>query len=185
MVYAPAEDSYLLENQVKSYLSKLKQQEKDKIHILDMGAGSGIQAKACITSRIKISQILCADIDNQTIIELKKQKLNTIKTDLLKKIKSKEKFNLIIFNTPYLPEDEYDKQPDTTGGKKGYEVTVEFLKQAKNHLTKNGIILILFSSLSKPKIILKQAKLLKYKTKKLAEKNVGFFETLLVYELKL
>jgi HemK-related putative methylase len=184
MPYPPSEDSYLLENELKNYLTTLSKKEKYKIKVLDMGSGSGIQAKACISEGIKKSNILCADIDKEAINYLKKQKLKAIHTNLFQKINKKLKFDLIAFNTPYLPEDKYDKEADTTGGKEGYEITVKFLKEAKTYLKKEGIMIILFSSLSKPKIILKQAKILKYTTKKLAEKDVGFFEKLLVYKLK-
>ena len=179
MVYQPEEDSYLLEKEVKNYLLTLKNKN---ITILDMGAGSGIQAKACIKWGIKKSKVFCADIDKETLSFLKSQKLKVIKSNLFNKIT--KSFDLIIFNAPYLPEDKYDKEIDTTAGKEGYEIILRFLKQAKTHLNKEGIILLLFSSLSKPKIILKEAKLLKYHIKKLAEKGIGMMETLFVYELQ-
>jgi HemK-related putative methylase len=185
MVYSPKEDSYLLETEVTNYLKNLSSNEKDKIKILDMGSGWGIQALACIKSGIKKSNTLCVDIDNESIKELKRKKLRVIKSNLFLKIKNKTKFDLIIFNAPYLPEDEYDKKIDTTAGKKGYETIIKFLKQAKKHLAKNGTILLLFSNLSKPKIILSYAKKNKYSFEKIAEQNMGFFETILVYKFSL
>jgi len=90
---------------------------------------------------------------------------------------------LIIFNAPYLPEDEYDKEYDTTAGKQGFEIILNFLEQAKVHLKKKGKILILFSSLSNPQVILKKAEELNYSYKKLAEQKL-FFEKLFVYQLE-
>lgn len=176
----PFEDSYLLSKELELYLKNL---ENKNIKILDMGSGSGIQAKTCSSLGIKKSNILCADINQETIELLKKQKFKTIHTDLFKKIKAK--FDLIIFNAPYLPEDKYDRKADTTAGKRGYEIILKFLKQAKQHLNKEGAILLLFSSLSKPNIILKTAKKLDLKSKKLTEENMGFFETLFVYEFRI
>ena len=98
----------------------------------------------------------------------------------------KEKFDLIIFNPPYLPENKSepkDSRLSTTAGKQGYELIIKFLRQGKSHLEKNGVILLLFSSLSKPNIIKKQAKELGYKFK-LIKKQRLFFEELYIYELK-
>lgn len=179
MVYSPAEDSFLLSNEIKKYILELKNKN---IRILDMGSGSGVQALTAIESGIKRKNILCADIDPEAIKVLKQKKLKTIKSDLFYKIK--DKFDLIVFNTPYLPEDKYDKGADTTGGKEGHEIIIKFLKQAKKHLKKNAKLLVLFSNLSKPKIILKFAKKNKYSYKKIAEQNMGFFEKILVYRFK-
>lgn len=177
MVYPPNEDSFLLETEIKRYIFSLKNKN---IRVLDMGSGSGIQALAAINAGINKENILCADIDREAIKELKRQKLKAIKSDLFSKIKGR--FDLIIFNAPYLPEDKYDRLPDTTAGKRGNEVIIKFLKSAKSHLIKDGAILLLFSSLSKPKEILNEAKRLKYKAEKLTEQKL-FFEKLEVWKL--
>jgi release factor glutamine methyltransferase len=177
-IYQPEQDSYLLEKEIKQYIKDL---DNKNIKVLDMGSGSGIQAKACIKSGIK--QVLAVDINPLAIKHLKKQKLRTQESNLFSKIKGK--FDLIIFNAPYLPEHENEKGWDTTAGKKGYEIITKFLKQSTKHLNKQGTILLLFSNLSKPNIIKKHATQLKYKYKKLSEKGMGFFEKLYVYEFKL
>ncbi|MEK6859802.1 MAG: HemK2/MTQ2 family protein methyltransferase, partial [Nanoarchaeota archaeon] len=207
-IYSPAEDSYLLAESVKEYLNNLLKENKklsksnrclanhkqtkhnvhitDKninifnIKILDMGAGSGIQALVC--RKLGFKNILAADINQKAVKQLKKQKIKAIRSNLFSKINKKQKFDLIIFNPPYLPEDKYDKKQDTTAGKQGYELIIRFLKQAKFHLNKEGTILLLFSSLSKPKIIIKKAKQLGYKLKPLNSKKL-FFEKLYVYEI--
>ena len=175
-MYLPAEDSFLLASCIKEFLKN----QDNKIKILDMGSGSGTQAKTC--QDLGFKDILCTDIDKQSLEHLKKLKLNVIKSDLFSSIK--EKFDLILFNPPYLPEHKHDKKIDTTAGKKGNEIILKFLKQAKNHLNKDGKILLLFSSFSKPKKILKTAKELGYKYEKLAEKRI-FFEKLEVWEISL
>ena len=53
MIYFPREDSFLLEKEVKKYA-------KGK-SFLDLGAGSGVQAKAAKQAGAK--SILCADIN--------------------------------------------------------------------------------------------------------------------------
>jgi len=168
-MYHPAEDSFLLAEVVRSYT-------KQGMKVLDMGTGSGIQAKTAIKSGAK--DVLAVDIDPLVIKKLKRE-LSPIQSDLFSKVKGK--FDLIIFNPPYLPADKHDKGLDTTAGKKGYELIIKFLKQAKSHLSKDGTILLLISSLSKPSVILKEARK-HYRTRKVAEKKI-FFEKLYVYKL--
>lgn len=180
-IYSPSDDSYLLSETLKSYL---KNKHKN-IKILDMGSGSGIQAQTCKDSGFK--NVLCADINSEAIKHLKKQGFNSIKSNLFLNIDKKNKFDLIIFNPPYLPEDEKepeDSKINTTAGKRGYEIVLKFLKQAKSHLNNNGSILLLFSSFSQPAIIKKQAEDSGYKIKEVSDKKL-FFEELFVYEFRI
>jgi len=177
-IYQPSDDSYLLQ---KSLTNFLKNKPKS-LKILDMGSGSGIQAQTC--KNLNFNNITTADINKEATTHLKKQNLNPIPSNLFSNIKTK--FNLIIFNPPYLPEDKRepkDSKLQTTAGKKGHELITKFLTQATNHLKKDGTILLLFSNLSQPKIILKHAKKLNY-NHKLLDKNKIPFEELYVYEFK-
>ena len=183
-MYSPAEDSYFLSEEIKKHLSKIKNADLKQLKVLDMGSGSGIQAETCIVSGINKANITCVDIDGKVIKHLKSKGLKTKKRNIFSNLNKKSKFDLITFNPPYLPEDPYDKQIDTTAGKNGYELILKFLKQAKTHLNKNGTILLLISSLSKPLIIKKEAKKLDYKLAVIKEKKL-FFEKLFVLELKL
>ncbi len=184
-MYTPSEDSFLLSETLRTYL---KNRNKD-VKILDMGSGSGIQAETCLNLGFK--NVLCADIDKEAIKLLKQKGFKAIKSNLFSNIKGRLnvkgdlvplRFDLIIFNPPYLPENKYDREKDTTGGKEGYGTIVKFLKKARDHLDKRGEILLLFSSLSKPETIRKQAEKLGYKIKELSSKKL-FFEELFVYEL--
>ncbi len=178
MIYQPAEDSYLLQETIKDFLK-----DKNKnIKILDMGSGSGIQAETCLNLDFK--NIFCADIDPEVIRYLKEKGLNIIKSNLFSNIS--KKFDLIIFNAPYLPEDE--REPEdiklaTTAGKKGYEIIIKFLEEAKEYLNDNGKILLLFSSFSQPNVILKKANEFRYRYKLINNIKLDF-EELFVYEFK-
>lgn len=169
MIYDPEEDSYLLEKYVR---------ELAKGKVLDMGTGSGIQA---IAARNKTNDILAADINPESVKLAKANGIKAVKSNLFSNVKGK--FDTIIFNPPYLPEDKLEDKESkriTTGGKKGHELIEKFLKQAKSHLNKNGIILVVFSSLTGDVISL--FKKYDYQYKLLESKQV-FFEQLYVYEL--
>jgi HemK-related putative methylase len=183
MVYPPQEDSFMLEIQIKNYLGKFSKEQKEKLKVLDMGSGSGIQARTAIASGIKRINLIASDIEAEAIKKLKEQKIPARKSNLYSNINKEKKFDLIIFNAPYLPANKYDSKPDTTAGKKGYEIILKFLRKSKKYLTKEGVILILFSSLSIPEKILAYTKKLGYSSHLLDEKEMGMFEKLYVYKL--
>ena len=61
MIYDPQEDSYLLQSLIKRYA-------KDK-SVLDIGSGSGIQAKEAL--KWKAKSLTVSDIDEESLAHLK------------------------------------------------------------------------------------------------------------------
>jgi len=174
MIYKPREDSFLLVKELKKYA-------KGK-SVLDIGCGSGIQGKAALASGA--SSVLFADINQEAVRELKKEGLNAIESDLFLNIK--QKFDIIAFNPPYLPEEKKeDKESSltTSGGKKGDEITLKFLKQAKSHLNKAGIILLVLSSLTPKAKIIDLIKKQKMKQEILVKESF-FMESLEVWKIE-
>ena len=174
-MYQPSEDSIFFAEFLKKYLASLKLDKCKSYKYLDMGTGSGILSETA-SKFIKKQNILAADINKKSVEHVRKKGFNAIKSDLFSNIKERLKFDLITFNAPYLPEDKYDKKQDLTGGKKGDEITLKFLKQAKQHLNKNGKILLLISSHTP------QNKIKKYKPKIAAKKKL-FFEELIILQV--
>ncbi len=168
-VYAPREDSFLL-------LGCLKCRKGEKV--LDMGTGSGILAMGAA----KLGAVVtAADISEKA---LKEAKLNAkglsivfVKSDLFSGIKGR--YNLIVFNPPYIPEDISRETTNWASGKSN-ELIRRFLESAKSHLSPKGRVIILVSSLTG---FLKLPELKDYRKKKLGEKRL-FFEKLEVYQLK-
>ena len=170
-IYQPSDDSFFFAQFLKNYLSKIKNKN---ISYLDMGTGSGILAETAQQAGIK--NILAADIDKKSVEHVRKKPLKAIQSNLFSKIPISKKYDLITFNTPYLPHDKREpkqSQKATTGGKKGDEITVKFLKQAKKHLTKDGKIFLLISSLTP------QERIRKFKPRIIKTKKI-FFEELLI-----
>ena len=167
MIYEPSDDTFLLAEQVK----KLVQGK-----VLDLGTGSGYLAEIAIKNNCKV---LAADINKECVTYCNNKGIKTIQSDLFSNIK--DKFDYIIFNPPYLPEDKDEDEESkliTTGGKKGNEIIIKFFNQVKSNLNPNGKILILVSSLTPDieKIITSN----KFKFQKLSSKKL-FFEELKVY----
>ncbi|MBI4017097.1 MAG: methyltransferase, partial [Candidatus Aenigmarchaeota archaeon] len=145
IVYEPREDSYLLTYQVRKHA---------RGNVLDIGTGTGIQAKEA-ASKNNVFHVAAVDINPEAIAFAKKNsqvnhKIEFFIGDLfapLKKCKVK-KFDTIIFNPPYLPEDHGTRDAALIGGKHGWEVLEKALNQANDYLAQNGRILIVFSSLT-------------------------------------
>ena len=138
-MYEPREDSFLMQKYVTMF-SKVDS-------VLDIGTGSGIQA---ISAAKYAKKVVAIDIDSKSLNYAKKQAKNLSnivlkKSDLFENIK--EKFDLILFNPPYLPDDENIKDNELVSGKTGTDATIRFLENASNHLNENGVILLIVSSL--------------------------------------
>lgn len=174
LIYEPAEDSELLASQVKRFAKGKK--------VLDMGTGSGIQARTA--NEAGASSVLAVDINRKALTEVKKQGIPTCYSNLFAKVTGR--YDLIVCNPPYLPADaQEDKESAraTTGGKKGYEWILTFLTQAPKHLTKGGLMLLLLSSLTprrKINALLKKQNL----TKKVLIQQKLFMEQLEVWEIQ-
>jgi len=175
-IYVPREDSFLLQIEVRAFAKGM---------VLDMGAGSGIQAITAAASR-NAHEVLAVDIDKAAVEHcrksIKNRKIRFAVSDLFSNVKGK--FDTIIFNPPYLPQDGYKTDKTVIGGKKGHEAIERFIGKANKHLNENGIILLLFSSLTgreKVDEIIESSALV---FEKLQEKPVGLMETLYVYLIK-
>jgi len=176
--YQPAEDSYLMSKILKEKIPNLLKKNSN-LKFLEIGAGSGIHLETAKNLGIKNENIFSCDINESAIFYCNLLGFNCIYSDLFQNIEGK--YDLIIFNPPYLPYDKRepkDSQLATTGGKKGNEIIIKFLQQAKNYLNKKGIIFLITSSLSKNI----NFKALGYQEKEIDYTNL-FFERLFIWAL--
>ena len=181
MIYEPAEDSLLLKEQIRQYA-------KGKKLVLDMGTGTGVQAAEAAEYAQKV---IAVDVNPEAVEYckklIKKDNLEFRQSDLFSAIQKDEKFDLIIFNPPYLPLDKdepEDSQLATTGGKKGYEVIERFISKAKDYMAEDGEILLLFSSLTKTDDVNRILSENGFTFDEIARQKL-FFEDIIVYLVKL
>ena len=128
-VYEPAEDSFLL---AEAALSIIKNSE----NILEVGCGSGI---ICAVIKNNTSaKITGIDINPYAAECTRDNGVEAIRGDLLDCIRGK--FDIIIFNPPYLPTDDSERTTGwiniaLDGGNNGRKIINRFLEDAgSNHL---------------------------------------------------
>jgi release factor glutamine methyltransferase len=172
-IYYPREDSIMLAEQ-------LEKEEGKKI--LDMGCGSGflsiLAAKKNFVTSVDINAKACRTAKNNAM----KNEVNieVIHSDLFSRVSGR--FDIIVFNPPYLPDIEEDELKDISyhGGKTGREVIEKFIEKAKDFLEENGKILLLISSLTGEKEVLKLLENHGFFSKVLARKKVPWEELIVI-----
>ena len=152
-VYEPAEDTFLLADSIVV-------SEEDSV--FEVGSGSGLIALYCASLG---ANIVCCDINPFAVELIKKNFLvnqsllrgsfNVRIGDLFSVLDSKDRFDVIIFNPPYLPTSKkeliggsgwFDKA--VSGGLNGLDVIERFINLVSGFLKKNGRVYFVFSSLS-------------------------------------
>jgi release factor glutamine methyltransferase len=150
-VYDPAEDSFILLESLSIIPNK---------SVLELGTGCGLIALACA---LQGAQVVCTDINPYAIgltrrnIErnrhLLKGTIEIRQGDLFSVLRKYERFDVIVFNPPYLPTKNNEKidtwfEIATDGGPTGLKLTKRYLQGLHKHLQPKGVGYFIFSSLS-------------------------------------
>jgi release factor glutamine methyltransferase len=150
-VYEPAEDTFLL-------LASLDVHPGDSV--LELGTGAGVIALDCAR---KGATVVCSDINPFAVrltrrnIERNRQLLKgpveVRQGDLFHVLRPSERFDIIIFNPPYLPTKRVERvggwfDVATDGGRDGLRLTRRFLHEVPEHLIEHGVAYFIFSTLS-------------------------------------
>jgi release factor glutamine methyltransferase len=177
-VYEPAEDSFL-------FAENIKVNARDRV--LDIGTGSGIlgvvaakTAREVIAIDLNPYAVRCAKLnarlnhvhDNMTLLQ----------GDLFSALAETAKFDLILFNAPYLPSEQGEEETwlgrAWAGGATGRQVIDQFISQAPDYLRRAGRILFMQSNLAGIDETIKQFDTVGLKADILARLDIPFFETL-------
>ena len=177
MVYQPAEDSHLLRDCLDISLKGKK--------VLEIGPGSGILS---VEAARRGGEVVAVDIDPSAVKATRKAALDAkvtvvaVEGDLFEPVNG-EKFDIILCNPPYLPDEPKDPDIALDGGPQGWEFIERFLAGVNEVLADEGKILLLFSSHSMPDKVAESIHKYKFESKLLKRLEVGFFEELFVVKL--
>jgi len=183
-VYEPSDDTELLAQVVLNRVAP-------NLSVLEIGCGSGaisilLAKKGCHVTATDINPIAVEMARKNA--EMNHVKINFYVGDLFAGLR--KTFDVVIFNPPYLPEDDYDflinkyYRLALIGGKKGNEVIIGFLRGLPNHLKPGGVSYLVLSTLSDIDEIFRYMESLNFSYEIIASKSF-FFEEIFVVEIKL
>lgn len=179
LVYQPAEDTFLLASNL---------QVERRSRVLEIGTGTGIVA---IMAAKKAQMVIATDTNPHALhcavgnlIVNKTYNVELREGDLFAPVED-EKFDLILFNTPYLPssgDETVDDELDAAwnGGSDGREVIDRFLKDVKDYLNPGGKVQLVQSSLSDVDKTLKKLEELGFKASITAQEKYFFEEVVVI-----
>lgn len=184
-VYEPAEDSFL-------FAENLNVQETETV--LDVGTGCGILG---ILAAEKASRVVAVEVNPYAVrCARENAKLNKvqnricyIQSDLLTPLRDSFKFDVILFNSPYLPVDENETASwigrAWTGGASGRQLIDRFIVEVQSHFKQKGRVLLMQSTLADVNETLRRFADYGMHAKVEAECALPFFEKIKLIEARL
>ncbi|MFQ6064499.1 MAG: 16S rRNA (adenine(1518)-N(6)/adenine(1519)-N(6))-dimethyltransferase RsmA [Candidatus Bathyarchaeia archaeon] len=179
-VYKPAEDTFLLAENLVVGEGEV---------VLDMGTGCGILG---ILAAKKGAKVVAVDV-NPYAVECARTnaKLNHVEGkveirlgNLYEPLKEKEKFDVVIFNPPYLPSKAGNQKSwierAWSGRPTGRYIIDNFIFEVSNHVKEGGRILLVQSSLSNIDETVRKLREVGFRVGIIAERKVAFERIVLV-----
>ncbi len=167
VVYEPCDDSELL---ASTFLQNMSGS------VLDVGTGTGFLALQALPYATLVHAV---DINPHAVRTASAAGVHAWESDLFSAVT--QKYDTIVCNTPYLPNDPLVSDTALDGGPKGFEWTLRFLSEAKSFLQPHGRILFLISTLTNVHVVEEALIRLGYSFSVLARKKLSF-EELIVYK---
>lgn len=185
-MYAPSDDTFLLADCITQYNGK---------RVLEIGVGSGFLLDILEKN---FAYVAGSDIDLQALQHCKQQQQQQQQNTTAASANillvccdagsafGVGKFDLIVSNPPYLPNNDNYNNLDLTvnGGLTGIETTIHFINSALPLLAVDGKLLVVISSFANSSALDKLV-LEKNMHKKVLKERKLFYETLSVVELSL
>ncbi len=183
-VYEPAEDSFL-------FAENLDVKEDERV--LDMGTGSGILGivaakKACEVVAVDVNPYAVRCAKANAAVNNVRSKMAFITGDLFAPLDENDKFDVILFNAPYLPiEGDGDDSLVSVawkGGKSGRVLIDRFIDEVSGYLRRGGRVFLMQSNLAGLDETLRQFVLHGMCAEVLRQCRLPFFETLFLIEAR-
>jgi release factor glutamine methyltransferase len=176
-IYEPAEDTFLL---LKAALLEANPSD----WAIEIGCGRALIS--CELAK-KVKCILATDINPHAVRLARYCGINAIRADLFRGLNAR--FDLIIFNPPYLPTTAEEKLEGwinlaIDGGENGRDIIYRFLEQIKDQLSPEGRSLLLISSLTGLKEVKQKAREEGLIVREVASAKL-FFERLFVIKIQI
>jgi release factor glutamine methyltransferase len=183
-MYAPSDDTFVLADCIRQYNGR---------RALEIGVGSGLLLNILEKN---FAYVAGSDIDLQALQYCKQQTSSSANVLLVCCDAGSAfgigKFDLIVSNPPYLPNDDHDNNsnnnnildPTVHGGPTGIEATIHFINSALPLLAGDGKMLIVISSFANSSALDKVVVENSMHKKVVKEKRL-FYETLSIIELSL
>ena len=181
-VYKPAEDSFLFADNLIA---------NEDVAVIDMGTGCGILG---IIAAGKGAKVLAVDINPWAVQCTKKNaslnhvsgKMLCVQGDLFSPIRKDARFDVIMFNAPYLPSERDEEcswlERAWSGGQSGRQTIDRFINDTPKHLKPNGKLFLLQSSLSDISETFHRLAGKNLRGTIVAEKTLPFFESVILIE---
>jgi release factor glutamine methyltransferase len=183
-VYEPSDDSFLFGENLT-----VKCNER----VLDLGTGCGMLG---ILAASNARQVVAVDINPHAVrcakanAELNEVdgKMMFFQGDLFAPLSTEARFDVILFNAPYLPANLGKRtswiERSWAGGKRGREVIDSFISSSKNHLASRGRVMLLQSTLSSVDRTFSALRGKGFGARIVAEKKLPFFESIVLIEAR-
>jgi release factor glutamine methyltransferase len=111
-----------------------------------------------------------------------------IQGDLFTPLREAEKFDVILFNAPYLPADESEAdswiERAWAGGATGRQIVDRFISEAPRHLKRSGHILLMQSTLADVDKTVRRFEECGMRARVVADCALPFFEMIVLIEAK-
>jgi len=183
-VYDPAEDSFFFAENLAVEAGA---------QVLEIGTGCGLlsvvaarEAGIVVASDVNPHAVRCAMAN--AILNKVRGKISFLQGDLFNALSETSKFDVIIFNSPYLPVEESEANSWLSrawaGGPTGRKIIDRFILEAPKYLKQSGRILLMQSTLTGVEETIERFSERCLHARVLSERALPFFETIVLIEAK-